>query len=509
MLGRGITLTINAVDPAFTHTLLWQSAAGISESQSVNLAAGVDTYTFTVPSNWTTGQARVYLWSLNNGEYVGENTYYFTVTVDGSQVFPSAGSLSITRVRSQYVPSGWTGYVQGLDRATIALPNASAGNQATLQQVTLTCGSQSQTTASSLSFITSPLDETGSVRCTGAVTNSFGNSDDATPNYITVHPYGDPQISKVQAYRCVSASDSTPDDNGAYIAVTAQATIFSVDNQNALVSLTAQYKKATATTWSNGVAIPNGSIAIMGGDVTGTDTYEVRIVAIDTIQNNKGTYSSKTITALIADSIIHVLNGGMNVSFGKEGSRQNAIEITEDWDIWHGDVKLNGTVPVERGGTGATTATAARYSLGITPSAIGAAASVHTHTSSDITGQIPINKGGTGANDAAGARSNLGVAAASHNHTASDINSGTLAAARLPFKYAYGKAQINQAWTTVSLAGKGFTDTPVILCTYTDDAASSGINVIKTRNVSSVSFDVCTAGSSNTLRYICWFAFGV
>ena len=342
------------------------------------------------------------------------------------------------------------------------------------------------------------------------MTNSFGNSDDTTPDYITVHPYGDPQISKVQAYRCVSASDSTPDDNGAYIAVTALATIFSVDNQNALVSLTAQYKKATATTWSNGVAISNGSITIIGGDVTGEDTYEVRIVAIDTIQNNKGTYSSKTITALIADSIIHILNGGMNVSFGMEGSRQNAIEITEDWDIWHGSVKLNGTVPIRRGGTGATTAAAARDSLGITPSAIGAATSAHTHAPSDITGQIPINKGGTGADDAAGARSNLGAAAASHNHVASDINSGTLAAARLPFKYAYGKAQINQAWTTVALPNtNGFTNTPVILCTYTDDASSRDIDVIKTRNVSTVSFDVCTAGSSNTMRYICWFAFGV
>lgn len=514
MLGRGITITIDPADPAFTHVLFWQSAAGISESSSVNLAAGVDTYTFTVPSNWTTGQARVYLWTKNNGDFVGQNVYYFTITVDGSQVFPSTGSLSITRIRSQYVPSGWTGYVQGLDRATVALPNASAGNQATLQQVALACGSQRQVTASSLSFTTDPLDETGSVRCTGSVTNSFGNSNDATPVSITVHPYGDPQISKVQAYRCVSASDSTPDDNGAYIAVKAQATISSVDNQNALVSLTAQYKKSTdPTPWERitGYAINHsGAITIIGGDVTGTDTYEVRIVAIDTIQNLKNTYSSKIVIALIADSIIHILNGGMNVSFGMEGSRQNAIEITEDWDIYHGSVKLNGTVPIERGGTGSITAATARSALGVTPANIGAADASHTHGPSDITGQIPVNKGGTGADNAASARSNLGAAAETHNHTASDVNAGTLAAARLPFKYAYGKVQINQTWTTVALpTTNGFTSDPVVLCTYTDDAASSGINVIKTRNVSTVSFEVCTAGSSNTMRYICWLAFGV
>ncbi len=43
---------------------------------------------------------------------------------------------------------------------------------------------------------------------------------------------------------------------------------------------------------------------------------------------------------------------------------------------------------------------------------------------------IPVGKGGTGAADAATARSNLGAAASSHNHSAANITSGTLAVAR-------------------------------------------------------------------------------
>lgn len=69
-----------------------------------------------------------------------------------------------------------------------------------------------------------------------------------------------------------------------------------------------------------------------------------------------------------------------------------------------------GTLPITRGGTGAGTAADAR-------SALGAAASDHTHAMGDISGTLPISKGGTGATTAANARSALGAAASSHTHS--------------------------------------------------------------------------------------------
>lgn len=65
---------------------------------------------------------------------------------------------------------------------------------------------------------------------------------------------------------------------------------------------------------------------------------------------------------------------------------------------------FSGVLAIDHGGTGASSAENARTSLGITPSNIGAAASVHVHSASDITsGTLPVERGGTGATSAASA----------------------------------------------------------------------------------------------------------
>lgn len=75
-------------------------------------------------------------------------------------------------------------------------------------------------------------------------------------------------------------------------------------------------------------------------------------------------------------------------------------------------------VPVANGGTGATTAANARTNLGITPANIGAAPEEHNHAATDITSgtlnsarlpTVPVAKGGTGATTVAQAQINLGV----------------------------------------------------------------------------------------------------
>lgn len=107
---------------------------------------------------------------------------------------------------------------------------------------------------------------------------------------------------------------------------------------------------------------------------------------------------------------------------------------------WNGSNWVPATVS---GGGGSGTVTSVAFtttdsSLSVTGSPV-----TTTGTISVTLNTVPVNKGGTGATTASGARTNLGLgtaatantgdfAAASHTHDASAINSGTLADARIP-----------------------------------------------------------------------------
>lgn len=90
--------------------------------------------------------------------------------------------------------------------------------------------------------------------------------------------------------------------------------------------------------------------------------------------------------ALTTSHVIFCADGGINVCFGCEDTQtQNAVVISKDWKLYHGDVELSGVTSIERGGTGATTVEGARDALGL----------------GDTDGPVPIANGGTGAASAA------------------------------------------------------------------------------------------------------------
>lgn len=135
--------------------------------------------------------------------------------------------------------------------------------------------------------------------------------------------------------------------------------------------------------------IADGSItsskinSIDASKITGTLNSTVITNSITSNNVNISSYPTNTVTG-------NITNGdSINVALKKLENKINNISS--------GGTEIELPLSVANGGTGATSASAARTALGITPANIGAAASSHNHSASNITsGTLNVARGGTG-----------------------------------------------------------------------------------------------------------------
>lgn len=119
---------------------------------------------------------------------------------------------------------------------------------------------------------------------------------------------------------------------------------------------------------------------------------------------------------------------------------------------------------------------------------------------------VPVANGGTGATTAANARANLGA------NNASNLTTGTLPAARLPFKFAYGSGSISGSSNmSVNYSSTGFTAVPYVFACYSTTSGNwSGDNgAIKISAKTTTGCSIIVGGNFSTMRTIDWFAIGV
>ena len=91
------------------------------------------------------------------------------------------------------------------------------------------------------------------------------------------------------------------------------------------------------------------------------------------------------------------------------------------------------------------------------------------------------------------------------------LTTGTIPAARLPIKYAYGSTSISgSSSVTISYSSAGFTSVPKVFVTYSTTSSNwSGDNgAIKVHSKTTTQASIVVGGSFSTSRNVDWFAIG-
>ena len=553
--GTAITANISMNSGDLSHTFTWKFG-GASFTSSA--AAGETSHSVTIPAEWmnqipnaASGTATVTMQTYAGATLIGATTASFTVTVPGG-IVPTLATLSVAAVNPYNSLT-----LQNVSSAQAALSGASGQYGATISRVQITGNGE---TAAAYSLTTGVLKTAGNITFTAQVWDSRGRTASKTAS-IYVTGYAAPRITGTTEFRCDASG--TAQRNGAYASCKASWVISTLTGATA--TLTIGYKRSSGT-WSPDTGYTgqpdSGSIHVIGnGGLSVQYGWTIVYTVTDGIMTTTVTGRVPSI-----DRFLHFRPGGQGLGIGTMCEADQRVQINADWGLYIGDQNLM-TLIAAAGSSGASVPIVttqidcdAVKSTGVyvnaswtnyPPSAADAQGVLFVlnynggwgdqffytpHNSAmwhrayanngfsawvmyrDSSGLVPIESGGTGAATATAARSNLGVtlanlgaAASSHNHAAEDIQSGTLAAARLPFKFAYGSTNINGSSSiSISYSSAGFTSVPKVFVTYSTTGSNwSGDNgAIKVHSKTTTGCSIVVGGSFSTSRAVDWFAIG-
>lgn len=278
-----------------------------------------------------------------------------------------------------------------------------------------------------------------------------------------------------QAARTTTSADTAPTDSAATLDNN-NGSMWGFTTKNTTGNTAGFYRAVRGTSTVFQVA-PDGSIvtpAVKLGSEPTDDSHAVRRTDLTTAitgarydingENITGTLSvargGTGRTTAPANGYLRGNSNGVYEAMTPAGVRNDIGAATAGHGHALTDANITGTLPVNQGGTGVTTVSAARDALGVPASTTaitagpgltgggdltasrtlqvvfegnGSASTVarsdHGHSLNDanVVGTLPVAQGGTGATNAAAARTNLQAAPTVHGHALTDANiTGTL-----------------------------------------------------------------------------------
>ena len=570
-LGSAVTIYTNRQSTATTHTISYWFG-NTSGAIATNVGASVSwTPPLSLASqipNATSDICTITCNSFVNGTLTGTRTCTLTLNVP-STVVPTISAVTIEDTNAT-VADRIQAYVKSLSTLSVDITAAGIYGSTISSYRTSLDG----VTYTAASFTASKrLSAAGSMTITVTVTDSRGRTATYTTT-ITVLDYAVPSIRQFSAERCNSDGSAAQLD-GTKVRYSFQGSVTALNNKNGLSCVVYyKLKSASAWTTAEQMAITSYSLSALNKLLTQTydalNSYDLKVRLTDYFY-----YVEQSVSIGTKGVILDFLADGTGVGIGKVAESSGYIEcgwplklsnalavayggtgatsavgaianlggVKKTGDTMTGNLNISGylypsmlLLPTYNDTTnrtvfegsyvGASSFAAWEDSTGNNRRMLEVRTKAYQNSldwavllrvcdagtwsnyrvfHSGMPSGVPVANGGTGATDAATARSNLGA------NNAGNLNTGTLPAARLPFKYAYGSGNVaGNSALSIDYSSAGFTSVPKVVASYSTTGSNwSGDNgALKIYSKTTTGAIIIVGGSFNTSRAIDWIAFG-
>lgn len=342
-MGKSVTINTPAVNSAYRHTLRYAFgkatgtiAENVASSKSwttpVSLASRIP--------DAASGIGTIYCDTYSGSTLLGTKSVSITLTIPSS-VVPSAGKLTAAVTEDT---SGTGQFVRGMGKAAVSLSGAAGVYGSTIKSYSVSGGGWSSNEST---LTTGILQAAGEITFTAVVTDSRGRTAQTTCT-IEVIAYDKPGISSLSVYRCDSTGAKK--NAGTYAAIEIKASYSAITGNT--VTLKAAYKLTSDASYGNDTVLTNSGKTVIGGALSASHTYDVRITVADK-------FNTATVTASLRTKnvIWSVLPKGLGFAIGKVAELANWLDVAWNTRI-RGNLKVDGTIstiiPITSGGTGAT-----------------------------------------------------------------------------------------------------------------------------------------------------------
>lgn len=388
-----VTLKVNVTvyDASYDYTLTLKngsttiiSIGGLTWSKgtadrTVNLTASERTTLLTAMANMKsfTGTFAVTTYSGGSTQIGSTSSKTATVTTTAANSAPTLSGF--TYADSYATTTAITGndqlFIQSHSKLTVTPGTATAKNQASIANYTATCNGVSVSNTTGAALTVGAVSKSGTVAVVLTVTDSRGYTASVTKN-ITVIAYAAPKVNSLTLRR---TNDIEAEMQLVFNGTISAITVDSVQ-KNSLLYCRYRYKATSATSWSSYVSIL--SAVTQSGTSFSYSNLELRSLASDQSWDVHIQIRDQLNSLSSLDLYYVIPQGTPLVALRKQKVGINTPSPSAALDVV-GDVKVSGTL------------TAATLSGSLAPSKLSSA--------------VPISKGGTGATTAAAARTNLAV----------------------------------------------------------------------------------------------------